>query len=200
MNEAEILAAFERYLQSLGLGHGSATLSTSGVFEYMPFVFQAFRAAYIQQSTKIDQLKFDKEILANTVGAVGDDYKNFRSEIERLQTENAELRAIKVLTIADQVSEAQRIYDSWPDELNKRIYLQGYRAAYAELSAENEALRSQNKRMGAALDLFLERMDEPPAANCSCHISPPCNDCMDYAGLREAFEDARNALIREPKK
>jgi len=91
MNEAEIQAAFEQYLQSLGLGHGSATLSTSGVFEYMPFVFQAFRAAYIQQSAKIDQLKFDKEILANTVGAVGDDYENFRSEIERLKDENKAL-------------------------------------------------------------------------------------------------------------
>jgi hypothetical protein len=63
MDEAEIQAAFEQYLQSLGLGHGSATLSTSGVFEYMPFVFQAFRAAYIQQSAEIDRLKDENKAL-----------------------------------------------------------------------------------------------------------------------------------------
>ena len=46
----------------------------------------------------------------------------------------------------------------------------------------------------AALELMLEAIPEPPEANCSCHISPPCNDCVDYAGEREAFDFARSAL------
>lgn len=45
-----------------------------------------------------------------------------------------------------------------------------------------------------AIKLMLERIPEPPDANCSCHISPPCNDCVDYAGAREAFEYAKGVL------
>jgi hypothetical protein len=27
-----------------------------------------------------------------------------------------------------------------------------------------------------------------PAANCLCHISPPCSDCIEYAGHREQLK------------
>lgn len=50
------------------------------------------------------------------------------------------------------------------------------------------------KLMEAALQLFLDNTDEPPERNCSCHLSPPCNDCVDYSGLREAFEAPREAM------
>jgi hypothetical protein len=33
-----------------------------------------------------------------------------------------------------------------------------------------------------------------PEPNCSCHISPPCGDCVDYASVREADELATQAL------
>lgn len=48
----------------------------------------------------------------------------------------------------------------------------------------------------AALELFMERVDEPPEANCSCHISPPCNDCVENWGLREAFSYAKEAIAK----
>lgn len=59
---------------------------------------------------------------------------------------------------------------------------------------EISKLREQNRSLVAALELMLERIAEPPEANCSCHISPPCNDCVDYYGEREAFEFAKEAL------
>lgn len=35
---------------------------------------------------------------------------------------------------------------------------------------------------------------EPPPKNCSCHISPPCSDCVDYGSLREAIELSKTSL------
>jgi len=49
-------------------------------------------------------------------------------------------------------------------------------------------------QLAAAIELLLERIDHPPAANCSCHLSPPCGDCTDYGGLREAIQEAEAAL------
>lgn len=40
----------------------------------------------------------------------------------------------------------------------------------------------------------LMEVTEPPEANCSCHIAPPCGDCVDYAAVREAHEVAHAAL------
>lgn len=64
---------------------------------------------------------------------------------------------------------------------------------------EISKLREQNRSLVAALELMLERIAEPPEANCSCHISPPCNDCVDYSGEREAFECAKDALASLPE-
>jgi hypothetical protein len=64
-------------------------------------------------------------------------------------------------------------------------------AAQAEvlgkLSAQNIALRE-------ALHLFMDATGEPPPPACSCHISPPCHDCVDHSALRKAFAAARLAL------
>lgn len=68
------------------------------------------------------------------------------------------------------------------------------------ISAANPAavleLIQQCDELLAALELFMERVDEPPEANCSCHISPPCNDCVENWGLREAFSDAKEAIAK----
>lgn len=60
-------------------------------------------------------------------------------------------------------------------------------------------ISEKQKALEAALGLFLERCEEPPDRNCSCHIAPPCGDCVEYSGLREAFADAREALKLEEK-
>lgn len=42
------------------------------------------------------------------------------------------------------------------------------------------------KRLEAWGDRLEELLGDPPNANCSCHISPPCNDCVEWAAIREA--------------
>lgn len=48
--------------------------------------------------------------------------------------------------------------------------------------------------LAAALERLLEVTDTPPERNCSCHLAPPCGDCTDWGGLREAIEEAKAAL------
>ena len=39
----------------------------------------------------------------------------------------------------------------------------------------------------------------PPDANCSCHISPPCDDCQNWSGQRIAKESWLDAKSRARK-
>lgn len=48
--------------------------------------------------------------------------------------------------------------------------------------------------LAAALEELIEMSDEPPPAACSCHTAPPCGDCVEYRGMRDALEGARAAL------
>jgi len=43
---------------------------------------------------------------------------------------------------------------------------------------------------------FLELIPAPPEPNCSCFISPPCNDCVEYAGEREIRAGLQEALSK----
>lgn len=47
--------------------------------------------------------------------------------------------------------------------------------------------------LGAAIELALQQIVEPPPRNCSCHISPPCCDCVDHASTREAIQKLKEA-------
>ena len=44
---------------------------------------------------------------------------------------------------------------------------------------------------------LLEMTPEPPEKNCSCHLAPPCSDCVDWSGLRELIEQAERVLDGE---
>lgn len=57
----------------------------------------------------------------------------------------------------------------------------------AELNDNQTALKT-------TLEMFLEVTDVPPDKHCTCHISPPCGDCVDNGYLRDAFELARAAI------
>ena len=69
------------------------------------------------------------------------------------------------------------------------------------MGAEREAsLLGQIERQSAALKLAslalsegVEYVEEPPEKNCSCHLAPPCNDCVEHSAVREFFIDARKA-------
>jgi len=66
----------------------------------------------------------------------------------------------------------------------------------AGLEAYGNRMKAQRDSLQAALETFMERVEEPPAPSCSCCIAPPCNDCVEHAGLREAFEMAREAIAK----
>jgi len=59
---------------------------------------------------------------------------------------------------------------------------------------KRRAIANSDSNARALAEMVLERVDEPPDRNCSCHISPPCNDCITFGGLRELFESARETL------
>ncbi len=49
----------------------------------------------------------------------------------------------------------------------------------------------------SALQDLVDTCEEPPESNCSCHINPPCNDCVNWSGLRSALSYARQVLLEE---
>lgn len=63
-------------------------------------------------------------------------------------------------------------------------------------AADRARAKAEQQRddLMAALEALIENVDEPPDRNCSCHISPPCNDCVDFSSLREAFSQASAAI------
>ena len=63
-------------------------------------------------------------------------------------------------------------------------------AVYAPRIAELEA---EVKRLRDALEVCVAEL-YAPVPGCSCHISPPCADCVDYGSIREAIDIARTAL------
>ncbi len=57
-------------------------------------------------------------------------------------------------------------------------------------------LRALNAELVAALERLAEVADLAPEPACSCHNAPPCADCVEWGGLREALKDARAMLVR----
>jgi hypothetical protein len=67
-------------------------------------------------------------------------------------------------------------------------------ARQADLMGKNEALKSRVKELEVALIDLMDETDTPPDRNCSCHLSPPCADCVDWSGLRGALSNARRKI------
>ncbi len=78
------------------------------------------------------------------------------------------------------------------DKLNdeRRIHLELEETLVKKL----ESAQARENVLMVAIESLVENVDRPPDANCSCCISPPCSDCVDYGGLREAFEWVDTAL------
>lgn len=57
-------------------------------------------------------------------------------------------------------------------------------------AAELEAAKARNQRLTTLLQDIVDA-DETPDANCSCHISPPCGDCVTYGHMRDLMTLAR---------
>lgn len=63
------------------------------------------------------------------------------------------------------------------------------RAEKAE--AEAERLTRLVAHMGETLERAEDYLPVPPERNCSCHLSPPCGDCVDFSDLRDLYETIR---------
>ena len=63
------------------------------------------------------------------------------------------------------------------------------------LKAKLEHADARIRRLEACIEDFLE-LTEVPDANCSCHLGPPCRDCVEYGRIREVCEWA-TALLKE---
>jgi hypothetical protein len=59
-------------------------------------------------------------------------------------------------------------------------------------------LQERVKRLESAGDTLEELLGDPPKANCYCHISPPCNDCVEWAAIREAKTEWNQAKETNP--
>jgi len=58
---------------------------------------------------------------------------------------------------------------------------------------EVDALRAENALLRELLWDWYNDVSIPDP-NCSCHISPPCNNCVDYGGLRETAAHTKRIL------
>jgi len=64
---------------------------------------------------------------------------------------------------------------------------------YDAAMTEIEKLRAENALLRELLGAWYSDVSIP-GPNCSCHISPPCNDCVEWGGLREAAEQTKRIL------
>lgn len=64
--------------------------------------------------------------------------------------------------------------------------------ANPEESTFDEVVKVVSQRDGLleALKGVIEYVDRPPLRSCSCHINPPCSDCVDWSHLREVLDYA----------
>lgn len=62
--------------------------------------------------------------------------------------------------------------------------------------AEKAELEKQKSSLCGLMEDLLENMVQPPERNCSCHISPPCGDCVDWGGLREVIECCKSSIAK----
>ena len=84
---------------------------------------------------------------------------------------------------------SQRIVPDW---LSKHVDEHQYiRADIHE--AEIDALKAELTLAKELLERWYNDSDIPDS-NCSCHINPPCGDCINWGGLRETANETEKLL------
>lgn len=53
---------------------------------------------------------------------------------------------------------------------------------------ENARLKKALSDLAVYAEALLSEQDVPDP-NCSCHLAPPCDDCVEYSGIREIIGD-----------
>lgn len=49
-------------------------------------------------------------------------------------------------------------------------------------------------KAAASIEDLIQFVGPVPEKNCSCHISPPCDDCVAYTQLRTVLDTAKETL------
>ena len=134
----------------------------------------------------------------------------FKLKFEAQQFRIAELEERLELTAENGVGELVKIDIGECDGIACRDetikWLEGKEARLAaklaEVEKERDALKAKLehadtrlRRLEACIEEFLDHT-EVPDANCSCHLGPPCRDCVEYGSIREVRALA-NALLKE---
>lgn len=99
----------------------------------------------------------------------------------------AELRRLHELN-----QEWERKAATWLASPEAAQRLDGYR----ELAQRSNQLEVLNQELLGALRHLVDMTGEPPDTNCSCHISPPCSDCVENTGWRDAFTFAQSTIAK----
>ena len=66
-------------------------------------------------------------------------------------------------------------------------------AVLEALQSVQRAEREKAEGLRAALEAFVDN-SYAPESNCSCHLSPPCRDCVEFGGIRELIAEGQKAL------
>ena len=66
----------------------------------------------------------------------------------------------------------------------------------ADLEHDRNDLLNLNVELVDTLKELYDSTDTPPDSNCSCHVSAPCGDCVDYRHLRFALKQAKAAIAK----
>lgn len=105
----------------------------------------------------------------------------WRQQIEAIEQERDSLKA-KLEYAEARIASLIKLGDG-ADESIRQLH-----ARVAEVEVERDAARN-------CLEDFLE-LTEVPDPNCSCHVNPPCGDCVEYGGIRDVRKTA-NELLKE---
>lgn len=108
-----------------------------------------------------------------------------RNNIGRMQCSALQLIGASITNVQEtavEIRDALRTQNEMGTDV--REILAGYQAT-ADTGENSLAIRVEH---------LLDCMSHPPAPNCSCHISAPCNDCADHSALREAVQNVQDAL------
>lgn len=63
----------------------------------------------------------------------------------------------------------------------------------AKPAAERTPLEAAAHKAWIALSECVDNLYAPDP-ECRCHLSPPCNDCVEHSGTRQALADAHEAI------
>lgn len=172
-----------------------------------PTILSASARHFRQMQNEVESLAQERDKLIHAVA----DHLTVRAEQrQKIQALEAYLDGYKLQLshLRENLEVSHQQFEQAIDQRNAaRRNLKNFEDRILELDdallsvrEKRDALRSQLDRVTWALEHLLERGIAPPDRNCSCHISPPCNDCVEWSGLREAVEHAESALaaVREP--